>query len=1157
MLFLMVWGLTFDLILAQPEYVMQNALVEDCEGILTDSQDGPETGQYNHNENLTFTICVDQASEIIIAFRFFATEPTYDILRVYDGPGTGSPLIATLTGIIQPPPVLVATSGCVTFHFISDANIVAAGWELSWSVEIEEPQAPVLSLVSMLDCPMDAITFQFDIPVDCDMLSPSNFTVLGPGTPSIASIQPLDCMSGVGQIFQVVFASPLNQPGTYRILFNGAIQDVCGEWHDVSANIVFDLTNCPFDVEIQLVTDACAGDCGSVRAQIIGNAGVPYVYQWSHTPLNQSVVDICVSVSTLISITVTDPVSMSTATASYTYVPRPNPVILNPVQDTVCSSRGDHIYQSSLPGGRYYSTIIPESLQEAGRYQFFRWNTATDLSIDIVTYVAPNGCEAYDTVYVLPVNAGSIEAACVNSADFVVGGGTPVGGVWTGPHITSVGVFSPVQTGSFVVTYTAPNGCAANKRINVEPGIIMPDVDTICSSQEFDLVAEPYGGRWSGPGIVNSILGRIRPWTVPTNQTYRYIYTLQGCRDTMYVYIQELWAGPDRVLCDSDSLLVLPDDGTWTGPGVWIPALNAFDISMLGPGEYDYTLSAFGCSDAFRLYIIRPYADVPEPVAFCLEDEWIPIWDFASFQPWWSSFSGPATAWSSDVWYFNPAVAGPGTHTLVLEAVGCRDSFLVAVEPYAVIPSYSFCELSPALILSAVPSGGTWTGPGFLDGQVGLFDPQLLPPGMYPVTYTAPSGCVTETEIEIIVRQEVSVTGLSQLYCFKDTLIQVQVSPADGMFFINGNPSSPEFNPAVLGSGTHELFYTRGSGPCGSSRRVFISITDPISGLTSLPDSICYGENTVIQVQTSGGTGTLTSTWDMGIGFGSSHIVNPLQTTMYTVMVTDGCSDPFVGTSVVHVHQPFDIQILPGPAVCYDDTSHVEIVPPHPDLYAVYWSLDSLVERLAIAGRPGIYMAEVVELLSGCSQTYDVVIPGPPPLRANFITIPNQSCIDIIDNTVQVIDLSTGYTEGWIDFGDGSGSQPYSASEVITHDYVTIGNFEITLILTNALGCMDTLRRTMCVENRVVLYVPNVFSPNRDGTNDVFAPVIYGVRDVAWSVFTRSGDMVFGTSDPGAVWDGTFNGVRLNPGVYAVQVRYTDQDTGQQGLYTGSVTLVR
>lgn len=1157
-LLLLVAVISPVLLVAQPVYTMQNATVDDCEGTLTDSENGPEEGQYNHNENYTFTICVDLATEIIIAFTTFATEETYDYLLVFDGPDTLSTLIGTLTGSIQPPPVFVATSGCITLQFISDDNIVAAGWELNWMVDIDEPEPPSLSVMSVLDCPMDAITFQFDTPVDCELFNASNFTLIGPGSPGIAQVVPLDCMAGEeGQTFEVEFASPLSRPGTYRLLFNGSIQDACGEWHDIHANVVFDLANCPFDVEIHLVDDACAGDCGSVEAVIIGDAGVNYDYAWSHTPLDVDEVDVCASIPVLISITVTDPVSMSTATAQYTYQPLENPVILNPVVDTVCASRGDHIYQSSLPGGRYYSSIIPEWLQVEGRYQFWRWAQGASINIDYVTYVAPNGCEAYDTVIILPIDVGNIQAACLNSNPFTVSNGTPVGGIWQGPHVDPGGLFSPVQSGSFVINYTAPNGCIGYKRVNVSDAIIMPDVDTICSSQEFDLTADPYGGRWSGPGIVNSIVGRIRPWTVASNQTYTYIYSLNGCSDTMDIYIQELWAGPDLEVCDSDSLLMLTQTGNWSGPAPYNAVLNAFDISMLGPGEYDFTLSLYGCADAFRLYISAPYVEPYQPISFCQEDTWILMNDIVEFYPWWGDFSGPAVVENNDQWYFNPSIAGGGLHTIQFSALGCEDSFTITVEPYAQIEEYSFCELSPAQTLSAVPPGGSWTGPGFLDGASGLFDPQLLPAGSYPIQYITPLGCLTEDTIDILLYETVSITGVNQFYCFTDTLIQVNASPSGGTFFINGIESSTSFNPTILGTGTHELFYTRGTGPCASSKRIFFSVLQAINGNVSLPDSICTGENAVIEVQSSGGSGSLTASWDQGIGFGSSHIVKPLQSTHYTVTVTDGCSEPYTGTALIHVYQPFDIEVISGPAVCYGDSTWVQIQPPDDADYAVIWMLDSLYENNYLEGQPGIYEAEVIELFSGCTQSYEVSIPGPPPLSANFTIIPNQPCVDIIDNTVQIIDLSTGYTDGWINFGDGTEPVPYVSGELIQHDYQEVGEYEIMLMVTNDLGCLDTLRRNICVENVVRVYMPNVFSPNDDGTNDAFKIEAFGVKEFTYSIFSRWGDLVFEGKSPDAFWDGNFNGQRSEPGVYAVRLVYKDFVTGERFEKLGNLTLVR
>ncbi|MBK7696854.1 MAG: CUB domain-containing protein [Saprospiraceae bacterium] len=95
---------------------MQNARVRDCEGILTHSEAG-EDKNYDHNEDFTFTICVPGATSITLDFEFFATERTYDVMTIYEGPNKNGPVISTLSGILTPPPRITVKGECVTIHF--------------------------------------------------------------------------------------------------------------------------------------------------------------------------------------------------------------------------------------------------------------------------------------------------------------------------------------------------------------------------------------------------------------------------------------------------------------------------------------------------------------------------------------------------------------------------------------------------------------------------------------------------------------------------------------------------------------------------------------------------------------------------------------------------------------------------------------------------------------------------------------------------------------------------------------------------------------------------------------------------------------------------------------------------------------------------------
>jgi gliding motility-associated-like protein len=89
-----------------------------------------------------------------------------------------------------------------------------------------------------------------------------------------------------------------------------------------------------------------------------------------------------------------------------------------------------------------------------------------------------------------------------------------------------------------------------------------------------------------------------------------------------------------------------------------------------------------------------------------------------------------------------------------------------------------------------------------------------------------------------------------------------------------------------------------------------------------------------------------------------------------------------------------------------------------------------------------------------------------------------------------------------------------------------------------------------------VLYVPNAFTPNGDGTNDFFHVYGYGYNEMLFQVFNRWGEKMFETTDPAEGWDGTFKGEAMPPGVYVYQVVVYYLD-GQEGYEKGSVTLIK
>ncbi|MFT5921739.1 MAG: gliding motility-associated-like protein, partial [Flavobacteriales bacterium] len=91
------------------------------------------------------------------------------------------------------------------------------------------------------------------------------------------------------------------------------------------------------------------------------------------------------------------------------------------------------------------------------------------------------------------------------------------------------------------------------------------------------------------------------------------------------------------------------------------------------------------------------------------------------------------------------------------------------------------------------------------------------------------------------------------------------------------------------------------------------------------------------------------------------------------------------------------------------------------------------------------------------------------------------------------------------------------------------------------------------------VYIPNAFTPNNDGINDVFQPAAADVRDYRLTIWNRWGNLVFETENTEDFWDGSNNGSDhyAQNEVYTYRVEYNGTCNAEKILVTGNVLLMR
>lgn len=186
----------------------------------------------------------------------------------------------------------------------------------------------------------------------------------------------------------------------------------------------------------------------------------------------------------------------------------------------------------------------------------------------------------------------------------------------------------------------------------------------------------------------------------------------------------------------------------------------------------------------------------------------------------------------------------------------------------------------------------------------------------------------------------------------------------------------------------------------------------------------------------------------------------------------------------------------------------------------------------------------------GCTnELRSIVLTEPDPLRLNEAVISNVSCTDVTNGKIML--SATGGTPPYTYSIPGYQSQ---SNSIFSQLNAGLYHYRIT----DSNNCSTDGDVTINKEWRdCAVFIPNAFSPNRDGLNDVFrAKINDDINDFRMAVYGRWGQLIFESLHPDMGWDGTQKGVDQPVGSYMYVITFTDSKN-QQRKELGVVSLIK
>lgn len=253
--------------------------------------------------------------------------------------------------------------------------------------------------------------------------------------------------------------------------------------------------------------------------------------------------------------------------------------------------------------------------------------------------------------------------------------------------------------------------------------------------------------------------------------------------------------------------------------------------------------------------------------------------------------------------------------------------------------------------------------------------------------------------------------------------------------------------------------------------------------------------------------------------------------------------------------------ILPSSAQCDSTiTTELSVLPTFETTQNLTACENELVElgSGSFVSPPGVYVIGFTSVLTNCDSIVTYNIESYPAPTAHFSWEPTQIPIDApfakFTNSSQ-----GGSSYSWIYNNSLISNEFEPTLEFFSPDAAALNLMCLTA--ENEFGCQDTLCRNIHFDLPLLVYCPNAFTPDNDGVNETFKPIVSGhsLDDYYFAIFNRWGEKIFETTDPEEPWIGNHQqgDYYVPDDIYIWTLSVKALNSSEKQLHKGHVSLIR